>query len=82
MDPAVSRQTWRTLEPVPAMVYFAPEAQEEYTALGLDVKANLALPAWEKIGTDGCARLRELVRPLAAAVVAGGGFPLSKGPGT
>jgi hypothetical protein len=38
-----ARQTWRTLEPVHAMVYFAPEPQEEYAALGLDSSANRAV---------------------------------------
>jgi hypothetical protein len=42
MDPSVSRQTWKTLEPVHAMVYFAPEGPEEYGALGLDVEGNRA----------------------------------------
>lgn len=37
----------------------------------------LALPAWERIGEDGCARLRELMAPLVKAVVDGGGFPLA-----
>lgn len=37
-----ARTTWRTCEPVHAMVYFAPEAQEEYAALGYDVKGNRA----------------------------------------
>lgn len=40
MDPIVSRETWRALEPVHAQVYFSPENQEEYAALGFDVKAN------------------------------------------
>ncbi len=40
MDFSVSRKTWRTLEPVHAQVYFAPENQEEYAALGFDVKGN------------------------------------------
>lgn len=40
MDPLVSRKMWRTTEPVHAQVYFAPENQEEYAALGYDVKAN------------------------------------------
>ena len=35
---------------------------------------ELALPAWEAIGEDGCARLRELVRPLSKAIVASGGI--------
>ncbi len=42
MEPSVSRTCWKTLEPVHAMVYFAPEAQEEYAALGFDLKANRA----------------------------------------
>ena len=42
MDPIVSRKCWKTLEPVHALVYFAPEPQEEYAALGLDVTANQA----------------------------------------
>ncbi|MCW2715162.1 MAG: hypothetical protein JWN88_2209 [Frankiales bacterium] len=40
MDPSVSRDTWRTLEPVHAQVYFAKENREEYTQLGYDLKAN------------------------------------------
>jgi hypothetical protein len=43
VNPDVARQTWRTLEPVHAMVYFAPEPQEEYTALGLDPAGNRAV---------------------------------------
>ena len=35
---------------------------------------ELALSAWEAIGEDGCARLRELVRPLSKAIVANGGI--------
>jgi hypothetical protein len=42
VDPQVSRKTWRTLEPVHTLVYFAPEAVEEYGALGLDVQGNKA----------------------------------------
>jgi hypothetical protein len=42
VDPVVSRKCWKALEPVHAMVYFAPEAQEEYAALGYDLKANRA----------------------------------------
>ena len=40
MDPAVSRETWRALEPVHAQVYFSPDNQQEYAALGYDVTAN------------------------------------------
>ncbi len=43
VSPATARATWRALEPLHAMVYFAPEAQEEYAALGFDVKGNRAL---------------------------------------
>jgi hypothetical protein len=35
MDPAIARKTWRTLEPVHGAIYFAPQAREEYAALGL-----------------------------------------------
>ena len=42
MEPIVSRQCWKTLEPVHAQVYFSAEAQEEYAALGFDVQANQA----------------------------------------
>ena len=40
MDANVSRQMHQTLEPVHAMVYFAPEGPEEYAAIGLDVPGN------------------------------------------
>ncbi len=42
VTPQLARDTWRALEPLHAMVYFAPEPQEEYAALGYDVKANRA----------------------------------------
>ena len=42
MDPLTARKTARTCEPVHAMVYFAPEPQEEYAALGLDGSVNRA----------------------------------------
>ncbi len=35
MDPQVARRTWRTLEPLHGFVYFVPEADEEYRAVGL-----------------------------------------------
>ena len=34
---------------------------------------ELALPAWEALGEDGCRRLRELVRPLSRTIVEAGG---------
>jgi hypothetical protein len=43
MNPKTSRATWLALEPCHAMIYFAPEPQEEYAALGLDVAANAAV---------------------------------------
>lgn len=42
MDPKVARACWRTTEPVHACVYFTPEPQEEYAALGFDLQANRA----------------------------------------
>lgn len=42
VTPELARRTWRAVEPYHAMVYFVPEAQEEYAALGYDVKANRA----------------------------------------
>lgn len=42
MTPDVARSTWRAVEPVHSMVYFAKEAQEEYAALGYDLRANRA----------------------------------------
>ena len=35
MDPVTARKTWRTVEPVHGLVYFAPEPAEEYAAIGL-----------------------------------------------
>ena len=35
MDPVVARRMWTVLEPYHAMIYFAPEAREAYTAAGL-----------------------------------------------
>ena len=37
---------------------------------------ELALPAWEALGEQGCARLRTLVRPLSRAVVDSGGLKI------
>jgi hypothetical protein len=42
VNPLVSRKMWKTLEPVHAMIYFVPEAQEEYAALGFDLSSNRA----------------------------------------
>lgn len=35
-DPATARRAWRALEPYHGMIYFAPEAAEEYEAIGLE----------------------------------------------
>jgi hypothetical protein len=35
VEPVVARKTWRTLEPVHGVVYFAPEPAEEYERAGL-----------------------------------------------
>ena len=35
MDPIVARKTWRTLEPVHGMIYFVPEAVEQYRHAGI-----------------------------------------------
>jgi len=35
MDPSIARRTWRTVEPIHGMSYFAPETQAEFSALGL-----------------------------------------------
>ena len=38
----------------------------------------LALPAWAVLGEEGCDELRDLVRPLSKAIVAGGTFGLPR----
>jgi hypothetical protein len=35
LDPMIARKTWRTLEPIHGLIYFAGEAGEAYEALGL-----------------------------------------------
>lgn len=35
MEPVVARKTWRTLEMIHGLVYFAPEATDAYAALGV-----------------------------------------------
>lgn len=35
MDPTIARRTWRTLEPVHGMIYFASESAASYDAIGL-----------------------------------------------
>jgi hypothetical protein len=45
MDSSTSRRMHRVLEPVHAMIYFAPEAFEEYEQLGLSGPAELYFPS-------------------------------------
>jgi hypothetical protein len=40
VEPLTARKTYRTLEPLHGMVYFAPEASESYTRLGLRPEAG------------------------------------------
>ena len=35
MDPVIARKTWRTVEPVHSMIYFAPEAEQHYERAGI-----------------------------------------------
>ena len=60
------------------------DADDELTEAGAasrqaveDLTDDLALPAWERIGAEGCARLRELVAPLSKAVIDGGGLGIA-----
>src|SRR3954462_9859140 len=45
MDNSTARRMHRVIEPVHAMIYFAPEAFEEYEALGLSGQAELYFPS-------------------------------------
>lgn len=42
VSPETARRTWQAAEPLHAMIYFVPEAQEEYAALGYDAENNRA----------------------------------------
>src|SRR5260370_1183874 len=39
-DAVIARKTWRTLEPLHGVIYFAPEAAASYAALGLSSEAG------------------------------------------
>jgi hypothetical protein len=39
-DAVIARKTWRTVEPLHGVIYFAPEAAARYAALGLPVEAG------------------------------------------
>ena len=43
MDPIVARKTWRTVEPVHTVLYFAPESIELYEGLGFDPSHHAVL---------------------------------------
>jgi hypothetical protein len=51
------------------------DAGREFRAAIEDETDALALPMWQRIGEDGCARLREIVTPLVRAIVDAGGIP-------
>ena len=40
VSPLTARKTWRTVEPVHGMIYFAPEATEAYGSLGIEGEAG------------------------------------------
>src|ERR1035441_2348396 len=40
VSPVTARKTWRTVEPLHGMIYFAPEANELYAALGIPPAAG------------------------------------------
>jgi hypothetical protein len=40
ISPLTARKTWRTVEPLHGMIYFAPEASESYTRAGLAPEAG------------------------------------------
>ncbi len=50
--PLTARKTWRTVEPLHGMVYFAPEAADSYARLGLERPVRLLRlpvgPAWAR----------------------------------
>lgn len=77
-----SEDEWqRGVDGLVARGWLTPDAQ--FTDAGRahrqhveDLTDTLALPPWEHLGEDGCARLRELVRPLAKAVLDAGGLKI------
>lgn len=40
IDPIIARKTWRSVEPIHGMIYFAPEALERYASLGLEDRSG------------------------------------------
>jgi hypothetical protein len=40
LTPALTREAWRLAEPLHSMIYFVPEAQQRFAALGLDPNAG------------------------------------------
>ena len=45
MDSSISRDMKQVIDPIHVLIYFAPEAQEEYAALGLEGRAEGYFPA-------------------------------------
>lgn len=40
LEPALAREAWRFTEPLHAMIYFVPEAQQRYEAIGVPAEAG------------------------------------------
>jgi hypothetical protein len=40
LSPLTARKTWRSVEPIHGMIYFAPEASESYASLGIGQEAG------------------------------------------
>ena len=40
INSVVARKTWRTLEPIHGLIYFAPEAEERYASVGIEGRAG------------------------------------------
>jgi len=45
MEPLIGHQTWRTLEPIHAAIYFVPEADEEYGKFGFERRMSGYFPS-------------------------------------
>ena len=53
VTPLTARKTWRTVEPLHGMIYFAPEAAASYTRLGLDPERRILRLALGRHGGGG-----------------------------
>ena len=54
VSPLTARKTWRTVEPLHGMIYFAPEAAASYAALGLAPEAGYFASRSAAMGAVGC----------------------------